>query len=69
MLTKEQLQEKIAQGVRCLDGATGSNLQHMGMPKGCCTEQWVLENPGLLVSLQRQYAAALKELGLMEAHR
>ena len=28
------------------------------MPKGCCTEQWVLENPETLQSLQRAYAAA-----------
>ena len=28
------------------------------MPKGCCTEQWVLENPEPLVKLQRAYAEA-----------
>lgn len=58
MLTKEQFHDKIAQGVHYLDGATGSNLQKMGMPKGCCTEKWVLDNPSALVSLQQQYAAA-----------
>lgn len=58
MLTKEQLQEKIANGLRFLDGATGSNLQKAGMPKGCCTEQWVLEHPQMLVQLQQDYAAA-----------
>ena len=58
MLTKEQFQEKIAAGIHLLDGATGSNLQKMGMPKGCCTEQWVLENPAFLQNLQRRYAAA-----------
>ena len=58
MLTKEQLHEKIAGGVRILDGATGSNLRNAGMPKGCCTEQWVLENPEPLVALQRAYAEA-----------
>ena len=56
MLSKEQLQEKIAEGLRFLDGATGSNLRLAGMPKGCCTEQWVLENPLPLVKLQRAYA-------------
>jgi 5-methyltetrahydrofolate--homocysteine methyltransferase len=56
MLSKEQLQEKIARGLRFLDGATGSNLRLAGMPKGCCTEQWVLENPLPLVKLQRAYA-------------
>ena len=58
MLTKEQLQEKIRQGLHILDGATGSNLRAAGMPNGCCTEQWVLENPEPLVALQRGYAAA-----------
>ena len=58
MLTKEQFQEKLASGVRFLDGATGSNLQKAGMPKGRCTEEWVLNHPDALVSLQRQYAEA-----------
>jgi len=56
MLTKEQLQDKIANGLCYLDGATGSNLRNAGMPKECCTEQWVLENPEVL--LQRAYAKA-----------
>lgn len=58
MLTKEQFHEKIASGIHLLDGATGSNLQKMGMPKGCCTEEWILANPEKLVQLQRAYAAA-----------
>lgn len=56
MLTKEQFHQKIADGLHILDGATGSNLRNAGMPKGCCAEQWILENPGPLVSLQRAYA-------------
>ena len=56
MLSKEQFQEKIAGGLRFLDGATGSNLRLMGMPKVCCAEQWILENPQPLVKLQRAYA-------------
>lgn len=58
MLTKQEFQQKIAAGVRILDGATGSNLRAMGMPKGCNTELWVLEHPEVLQNLQRQYAAA-----------
>ena len=58
MLTREQLHRKIADDFRLLDGATGSNLRKAGMPRSACTEQWVLENPEVLVSLQRQYAAA-----------
>ena len=58
MLTKEQFHEKIRSGIRYLDGATGSNLQKCGMPKGCCTEEWILAHPDRLVALQRQYAQA-----------
>lgn len=58
MLTKEEFQKRAAGGTCILDGATGSNLRNAGMPKGCCTEQWVLENPEPLVALQRAYAQA-----------
>ena len=58
MLTKEEFRQKLASGVCFLDGATGSNLRNAGMPKGCCTEQWILENPEPLVLLQRAYAEA-----------
>jgi len=58
MLTKQQFQQKIQEGFHILDGATGSNLRNAGMPKGCCAEQWILENPEPLVALQRAYAEA-----------
>ena len=58
MLTREEFQNLLANGPLILDGATGSNLQKMGMPKGCCTEEWVLNNPEALVKLQRSYAEA-----------
>jgi len=58
MLTKEQFLQKVSEGIRILDGATGSNLRKMGMPKGVSTELWVLENPESLVRLQRAYAEA-----------
>ena len=58
MLTKEQLHHKIESGVRILDGATASNLMLEGMPRGSCTEEWILAHPDILVALQRQYAQA-----------
>ena len=58
MLTREQLHKQFASGVRFLDGATGSNLQKAGMPRGCCTERWILEHPEALVALQQRYAEA-----------
>ena len=58
MLTKAEFSEKIGSGVLLLDGATGSNLRKMGMPKGVCTENWILSNPEVLVSLQHAYVEA-----------
>ena len=58
MLTKAEFQNKIANGMRFLDGATGSNLQKAGMPRGCCAEMWILEHPDALTALQRHYAQA-----------
>ena len=58
MLTKQEFHEKIASGIRIMDGATGSNLRLAGMPKGCSTELWVLEHPQVLQALQGAYAQA-----------
>ena len=44
--------------IRLMDGATGSNLMKAGMPRGVCTEQWVLEHPDAILTLQRAYKAA-----------
>ncbi len=57
MLTREQLMKKFSRTL-LLDGATGSNLQKAGMPRGCCTEEWILANPDALIALQRQYVQA-----------
>ena len=57
MLTREELSAYFQKTV-LLDGATGSNLQKAGMPRGCCTEEWILANPQALVALQRRYAEA-----------
>ena len=58
MLTKEQFLQRVSDGMNILDGATGSNLRNAGMPKACCAEQWILENPEPLIALQRAYAQA-----------
>ena len=58
MLTKETFHKKISQGLHLLDGATGSNLMKAGMPRGCCTETWILEHPEPLLDLQRSYVAS-----------
>ena len=58
MLTKEEFREALGQSVWLLDGATGSWLRKMGMPRDCATEEWVLRNPEVLVQLQQGYAQA-----------
>lgn len=57
MLTKEEFQV-LTKDRLLLDGATGSNLQKAGMPRGCCTEQWILEHPQALTRLQSAYVRA-----------
>ncbi len=57
-MTKEQFAKLIKQGTVILDGATGTNLQKAGMPVGVCPEQWILENPEVMIKLQEDYVAA-----------
>ena len=55
MLTRKEFHKLTSDGPLILDGATGSNLMKAGMPRGCCTEEWILANPEALVNLQRKY--------------
>jgi len=41
-----------------LDGATGTELQKRGMPRGACPEKWCLENPELLAQVHKDYKNA-----------
>ena len=56
-MTKEEFNQ-LASNPVLLDGATGSNLMAAGMPKGVCTEQWILEHRDILINLQRNYIHA-----------
>ena len=58
MLTREEFQAILAEGPLLLDGAMGSNLRKAGMPRGCCTEEWVLNHPEPVIKLQRKYYEA-----------
>lgn len=58
MLTRQEFQDKISSRKHFVDGATGSNLMLAGMPRGCCTEKWVLDNPEAILRLQSAYAEA-----------
>lgn len=61
-MKRSEFSEWCRAGVRLLDGATGTNLMRAGMPRGVCTEQWVLEHPQTILKLQREYAAAGSEV-------
>lgn len=58
MLTRDELHQRIRAGTHILDGATASNLMMAGMPRGGCTEEWILAHPEILIALQRKYAEA-----------
>lgn len=56
-MTKEEFR-KLTEQVVLLDGATGSNLMASGMPRGICTETWVIDHKEIIQKLQRSYLQA-----------
>ena len=57
-MTKQEFQKLTEDHVLLLDGATGSSLMKAGMPRGVCTESWVLEHKDVIQSLQKAYIEA-----------
>ncbi len=57
-MTKQDFIHLTAKGPILLDGATGSQLISAGMPRGICSEQWILEHPQIFMDLQRSYVQA-----------
>lgn len=56
-MTKQEFQ-KSTENLLFLDGATGSNLMAQGMPRGICTERWVIEHRDVIQKLQKSYIEA-----------
>lgn len=56
-MTKQEFQ-KLTQSILLLDGATGSCLMAAGMPRGVCTEAWVLDHKDIIQNLQKAYIEA-----------
>ncbi len=57
------LRARLAAGeVFVTDGATGTNLQRMGLPVGAAAELWVLENPDAIRSLEQAFIEAGSDL-------
>lgn len=57
-MNREQFKLWTNHHILLMDGATGSNLMKAGMPRGVCTEKWVLDHPEAIISLQRAYKKA-----------
>lgn len=57
-MTKQEFSALAKKGPVILDGATGSNLLKMGMPRGVATELWVEEHPDVIQKLQSAYVEA-----------
>lgn len=56
-MTKNDFKE-LTKNPLLLDGATGSNLMAAGMPRGVCTETWILKHRDILKELQQSYINA-----------
>ncbi len=57
-MNKSEFRKYLQENIMILDGATGTELQKRGMPQGVCPEQWVLENPQVIIDIQRAYIKA-----------
>lgn len=58
MAKNDFLKRLSANEVLASDGATGTNLQKVGLPVGASAEVWVLENPESIEALNRSFIQA-----------
>src|SRR5512143_3370589 len=62
-MAKKTFLERFQAGeVLVADGATGTNLQAVGLPSGVSPEQWVFEQPEQIIALQRSFVEAGSDL-------
>jgi 5-methyltetrahydrofolate--homocysteine methyltransferase len=54
--------EKLKAGTLVADGATGTNLQKVGLKAGTHPEMWVLEDPEKIIALERSFVEAGSDL-------
>ena len=54
-MTKQEFHTLLNSKIAILDGATGTELQKLGMPTGVCPEAWVIENPHSIQQVQKSY--------------
>jgi len=61
-MTRKDFQQLIERKIVILDGATGTELIKRGMPQGVCPEQWILDHPEAITSVQQAYRDAGSDL-------
>ncbi|HVN71588.1 MAG TPA: homocysteine S-methyltransferase family protein, partial [Desulfomonilia bacterium] len=62
MNTRQKIHKRIRQGLIILDGATGTQLQALGMPEGVSLELFGIENPEAIKTVHRGYLEAGAEI-------
>lgn len=61
-MKKNEFKSLINSKIVILDGACGSNLHSRGMPLGVCPEQWMADNPDVIINLQMEFLEAGTEI-------
>ncbi len=54
-MNREEFRKLTENNILLLDGATGTNLQKRGLPKGVCPDRWIMDNPEVMIKLQTEY--------------
>jgi 5-methyltetrahydrofolate--homocysteine methyltransferase len=57
-MNRKEFRKYLEKNILILDGATGTELQKRGMPRGVCPEKWVIENREVLIDIQKGYVEA-----------
>ena len=57
-MTRQEFIDITNSKIVILDGATGSNLQKRSMPTGVCPEECMLQNPQIVIGLQKEFLEA-----------
>ncbi len=57
-MVRESFRKLFTKPLVVLDGASGTQMMKWGMPKGVCPEKWAIENPEVLIAMQKAYVEA-----------
>lgn len=65
-MTDDRFLQRLQQGVLVSDGATGTNLQKYGLPRGVPSDIWVFDQPQKIIQLHREFIAAGSDILLTD---